>query len=94
MPDPSADRNEILKAEFLHPRGSYRGEFTPQNLVFDSNLQEFASRVGLLCALEANGKISPKEAYDQIKDLWHQLREAKRNLLDREPPAPPELPPE
>lgn len=94
MPDPQADRNEILKSEFFTPRSSYRGEFTPENLVFDANLQEFASRVVLLCGLESGGKISPQEAYDQIKDLWHQLKDAKRNLLDREPPAPPDLPPE
>lgn len=94
MPDSQADRNEILKSEFLNPRSSYRGEFTPENLVFDANLQEFASRVALLCGLESGGKITPQEAYDQIKDLWHQLRDAKRNLLDRDPIDPPPLPPE
>ena len=94
MPDQPPDPNEILRAEFLTPRSRYRGEFTPENLVFDANLQEFASRVALLCGLESGGKISPQDAYDQIKDLWQQLREAKHNLLDREPPAPPDLPPE
>ena len=27
---------------FLYPRSRYRGQFTPQNLVFDANLQELA----------------------------------------------------
>lgn len=27
---------------FLYPHSRYRGQFTPQNLVFDANLQELA----------------------------------------------------
>ncbi len=35
-----------------------------------------------ICALETNGKISATEAYDRIKDLWRQLKESKKQLLD------------
>ncbi|WP_036476834.1 hypothetical protein, partial [Myxosarcina sp. GI1] len=48
---------------FLNPIGNYYGEFTPQNLAFNANLQEFAQKVAYVCGLEANGKITLKEAY-------------------------------
>ena len=75
------------KNNFLYPKGSYRGEITPNNpnkLVFNANLQEFAQKVSYICALETNGKISTKEAYDRIKELWHQLKTSKKQLLDRD----------
>lgn len=74
---------EQQKQEFLYPTAQYRGEFTPEHLVFNSNLQEFAQRVSLLCGLETSGKIPPDEAYEKIKTLWHDLKESKKNLLDR-----------
>lgn len=66
--------------EFLYPRSPYRGEFTPENLAFNANLQEFAQRVSYVCALETNGKISTEEAYQQIKSLWKQLKRSKKQL--------------
>lgn len=66
--------------EFLYPRSPYRGEFTPENLAFNANLQEFAQRVSYVCALETNGKISTEEAYKQIKSLWKQLKRSKKQL--------------
>ncbi len=66
--------------EFLYPRSSYRGEFTPENLAFNANLQEFAQRASYICALETNGKISAEEAYQQIKFLWKQLKKSKKQL--------------
>lgn len=68
------------KDDFLYPRIAYRGPFTPENLVFNANLQEFGQRVGYICSLEAGGKISPDEAYEQIKMLWSQLKQSKKNL--------------
>ena len=70
------------KNNFIHPQARYRGDFSPQNLAFNSNLQEFAQKVGYICALETNGKVSTQQAYDRIKDLWHQLKNSKRELLD------------
>ncbi len=66
--------------EFLYPRSHYRGEFTPENLAFNANLQEFAQRASYICALETNGKISTEEAYQQIKSLWKQLKKSKKQL--------------
>lgn len=71
------------KDEFFYPIAHYRGEFTPEHLAFNANLQEFAQRVSLLCGLETSGKIPPGDAYQQIKTLWNQLKESKKNLLDQ-----------
>lgn len=80
--DPSEmGRADRSKEKFLYPAARYRGEFTPEHLAFNANLQEFAQRVSLLCGLETSGKIPPEEAYDDIKRLWKQLKESKENLL-------------
>ncbi len=70
------------KEDYLYPHSSYAGEVRPQNMVFDANLQEFAQRAGLICALENGGKITPLEAYTEIKKLWKQLKTSKKELLD------------
>jgi hypothetical protein len=91
-----SDQNQpasSAKENFLHPTGHYRGEFTPEHLAFNANLQEFASRVSLLCGLETGGKLPPEDAYKQIKTLWKSLKESKQNLLDQakgDRPIPPE----
>lgn len=59
--------------EFLSPRSRYYGNFSPQNLAFNANLQEFALRVNTVCGLETGGKITPNDAYQEIKKLWQQL---------------------
>jgi len=82
----------ISKEDFMYPIGRYRGEFTPEQLAFNSNLQEFAQRVSLICGLETGGKISSDDAYDQIKQLWKDLKQSKKALIDQTRPEPPELP--
>lgn len=72
--------------DFLYPRSRYQGEFTPEKLIFNSNLQEFAQRVNYICALETNGKVSSEEAYQQIKQLWKKLRSSKKGLGISKPP--------
>lgn len=76
---PKSDKQ--MKDEFLMPRGKYHGEFTPQNLAFNANLQEFAQRVSIICNLETGGKISSEDAYKDIKKLWKDLKASKKNLL-------------
>ena len=68
------------KDKFFYPRTPYRGEVKPENLVFNSNLQEFAQRVSYICGLETGGKISAIEAYNQIKNLWKELKKSKKEL--------------
>lgn len=88
------DTSGNSKNQFFYPRGKYHGEFTPENLAFNANLQEFAQRIGIVCSLETGGKISPEAAYQQIKALWKELKQSKAELLDAPKPPPPELPPD
>lgn len=76
-----SDSNQL--DDFLMPRSKYHGEFTPQNLAFNANLQEFAQRVALICALETGGKVSTAEAYNDIKKLWKDLKSSKKSLLKK-----------
>lgn len=77
-------------SDFLSPRSRYYGKFTPENLAFDANLQEFAQKVTIICALETGGKITPEQAYEDIKMLWHQLKKSKKQLGIGKPPSNPE----
>ncbi|HEY9761641.1 MAG TPA: hypothetical protein V6D07_03900 [Trichocoleus sp.] len=75
------------KNSFFYPHSKFWGEFSPQNLAFNSNLQEFAQRVSLICNLETGGKLTAQEAYQEIRGLWKELKQSKKNLLDE--PLPP-----
>lgn len=66
--------------DFLFPRARYRGQVKPENLVFNTNLQEFSQRVSYICNLETGGKLSPEESYQQIKALWKQLKQSRKQL--------------
>lgn len=68
------------KEDFLYPRSKYYGKVNPENMVFNANLQEFVQRVSYICSLETNGKIDPHQAYKEIKNLWKQLKESKKQL--------------
>jgi hypothetical protein len=67
--------------QFMFPQSRYYGTFTPENLMFNANLQEFSHRVSIICALETGGKLSAQEAYSKIEELWQQLNQSKQNLL-------------
>ncbi|MEY3299823.1 MAG: hypothetical protein RLZZ597_3083 [Cyanobacteriota bacterium] len=91
------DSQPSPKDDFLVPRSKYWGEFSPQHLAFNANLQEFAQRVSFICNLETGGKIPPRQAYDEIKRLWKDLKRSKANLIDPDTstggsPPPPETP--
>lgn len=73
------------KDQFLYPRSSYYGKFTPENLVFNANLQEFAQKVSYICNLETGGKIDQMAAYEQIKILWKQLKASRKQLKTHKP---------
>ena len=68
------------KDDFIYPRSRYYGDFKPENVVFNSNLQEFAQKVNYICNLETGGKLAPQEAYEEIKALWNDLKKSKKNL--------------
>ncbi|MCW5319482.1 hypothetical protein GTQ43_39820 [Nostoc sp. KVJ3] len=86
MDEPKGDD----KNNFLYPRSRYYGQVKPENLVFNANLQEFAQKVGYITSLETNSKLSPDEAYKQIKALWKLLLSSKKGLLICD--VPPEQP--
>jgi hypothetical protein len=66
----------------LEAHSSYRGDdWTPTSLVFHQNLESFAERVGLIVALQSNGKLTQEQAYDQIRTIWKKLGESKKDLL-------------
>ncbi|MEH2167014.1 MAG: hypothetical protein V7K41_10155 [Nostoc sp.] len=54
--------------DFLYHRSPYYGQFKPEYLVFNANLQDFSQRVNYICSLQTSG-ISPEEAYKQIHIL-------------------------
>lgn len=66
--------------DFLYPRSRYQGQFKPENLVFNANLQEFSQTVGYICNLETSGKLSNEDAYQRISLLWKQLKRSKQEL--------------
>jgi len=68
------------KDDFLYPRSRYYGYVKPETLIFNANLQEFAQKVSYICNLQTGGKIPPEDAYQQIKNLWKQLKHSKKQL--------------
>jgi hypothetical protein len=80
VPTPEEIPNEVDKESFIYARSTYRGEFTPEKLIFNANLQDFAQRIGIICGLETGGKITSEEAYREIKKLWKALKESWKNL--------------
>lgn len=75
------------KENFLYPKAGYRGNFSPEHLVFNANLQEFAQKVMYICNLETNGKISTDKAYNEIKALWKKVKQSKKSLNIGDKPA-------
>ncbi len=79
MNDSTPSKQTTLN-EMLHPRSRYHGQFSPENLAFNANLQEFSQRIGYICALETGGKLPQIQAYKEIKALWKQLKKSKKEL--------------
>lgn len=75
---PSSNRQRL--DDVLLPRSRYYGEFSPQNLTFNANLQEFANRVTYISCLNTGGKLSSEEAYQQIRGLYQQLKQSRQGL--------------
>lgn len=81
------DKDRADKENLLYPRSRYHGEFKPENLVFNANLQEFAQKVGYIVNLQTSGKTTSEEAYKQIKALWKTLKHSKKELgINDQPP--------
>lgn len=77
----------INRSDFIYHRNRYHGNFQPINLAFNANLQEFAQKIGYISSLETAGKLTPEEAYGQIKALWKELKNSKKQLGIGQNPA-------
>ena len=58
-------------------------ENSEKNGQLNEFLQEFAHEIGIICALEAGGKLEPKDAYKQIKSKWKELKSRKKELFPK-----------
>ncbi|KGF71925.1 hypothetical protein DO97_14300 [Neosynechococcus sphagnicola sy1] len=65
---------------FLYPKHPYHGQFQPDYLVFNANLQEFAQRVGYVSGLTTGGKLTTAESYQQLQSLWQQFEQITEQL--------------
>ncbi len=70
----------MAQSNLLCAFARYQGKFTPANLVFNANLQEFAQKVSYIVALETGGKLSAQAAYEQIESLREALKKSKMQL--------------
>ncbi|MFM7676052.1 MAG: hypothetical protein ACKO5F_10815 [Synechococcus sp.] len=71
----------------MESHSGYRGgNWSPERLMFHQNLESFAERVGLIVGLQSNGKISQEDAYAEIRRIWNDLRDSKKNLLQNQDP--------
>ncbi len=75
------DHNQADKNNFLYQRHRYLGKFTPQDFVFNANLQEFSQRVNYICNLQSREKLSLQESYAEIEELWQQLKKSFKALV-------------
>jgi len=79
--------SQIKKNDLLYPRSRYYGDFKPENLAFNANLQEFAQKVSFITCLQTAGKLESHQAYKDIELLWEELKKSKRELgIGQEPP--------
>ena len=75
------DNQEGIRSP-MEAYSGYRGpNWSPQRLAFHQNLETFADRVGIIVALQGNGKISQEQAYAEIRKIWKELKESKSELL-------------
>jgi hypothetical protein len=73
------------RLDFLYPQSHYYGQWTPEAVMFNANLQEFSQRVSYICCLETSGKLRPDEAYQKIECLWQQLKHSAGQLSMGQP---------
>jgi hypothetical protein len=52
--------------------------------VLDTQLQTYARKVAMICALEAGGKVTALEAYRRIKSEWKRLKSLKKEIFPKD----------
>ena len=76
--------DRITKQQMLYSHAVYRGEFTPNLLLFNANLQEFSQKIGYISGLHTSGKLTSEQAYQRIQALWKDLKKFKKEILDED----------
>lgn len=49
---------------------------------FEKQLGKFSDRIEIIVGLEMGGKISPEEAYQQIKEMYKDLKKLRKEEKD------------
>jgi len=70
------------RPDFIYPRSRYYGQVKPETWFSMRICRNLPSR---LCNLETAGKLA-RESYQQIRDLWEQLKRSKKQLRIGEDP--------
>lgn len=50
--------------------------------VFERALARFGDKVGLIAGMEVSNKITPEQAYQEIKDLYKELKKLRKQEKD------------
>jgi len=49
---------------------------------FEKQLGKFSDKIDIIVGLEIGGKISPEDAYQQIKDMYKELKKLRKKEKD------------
>jgi hypothetical protein len=50
-----------------------------QNLsIFEKKMAQFADKIGVIVGLELNNKITPEDAYQQIREMYKELKRLRK----------------
>lgn len=66
--------------DFPYVRRPYQGKWTPENLAFNANLQDFAEQVRYISDLVNAGQLSLEEACDQ-KEAMTEMSEGFEDIV-------------
>ena len=58
----------------------YHGEFSPQRLAFNANLQEFAHQVNQIVSAQGQEQITTADALQRLEQLWQALKRSRTGL--------------
>lgn len=70
----------MILDDFLYPHHQNENQADPIARAFDEKLEDFAQQVSYTCNLEVGGKLSPKDAYERLGNLWQKLQAQKEEL--------------
>ena len=72
--------DEPTRYGIVFPFGRHVGHFSPENLAFNANLQEFSLRVNQIVGFHDQGRLTADEALHQLERLWTEFKHSKSGL--------------